>query len=236
MSREQLTIEAMPRTTGKHFSRLYRRTRQIPAVVYGPKTEPLNFAISQNDAVKYSSHGFENSIFILKSSDPKINGLKVLKKSFDIHPVSRVPIHLDFFAPDMTKVVRVQVELRFEGKPEGTKDGGLFSAVRRDVEVECLPTEIPEFIAVDVTNMMLNDSMHVSDVTVPDGIKMITSDRETICTCAIVEEEVAATPAAAATAEGAAAAPGAAGAAAPGAAGAAAPAAGAAAPAAEKKK
>jgi large subunit ribosomal protein L25 len=131
----------------------------------------------------------------------------------------------------MTKAVRVNVELRFVGKALGVGEGGVFSAARRDVEIECLPTEIPEFFEVDVSNIGLNQSMHVSDVNFPSNVKLITSPGETIATVAIVEEVVAAAPEAAAApgAEGAAA-PAAGGTAAPGAA----PAAGAAA-AGEKK-
>lgn len=238
----QSTIEAKPRTAGKHFNRKARREMQIPAVVYGPKTKAVNFTISEQDAIRYSRRGFENTIFTLKSTDEGLNGLKVLRKDIDIHPLSRKPIHLDFFAPDMTKAVRVNVELRFVGKALGVGEGGVFSAIRRDVEIECLPTEIPDFFEVDVSNIGLNQSMHVSDVNFPANVKLITSPTETIASVAIVEEIVAApTPdatAAAATPDAAAAA----GAAAPGAAPGAAPAAGAAAPAAggdkkdEKKK
>lgn len=191
-----------------------------------------------NDAVKYSRLAFENSIFTLESSDPSINGLKVLKKSIDIHPVSRRPIHMDFFAPDMTQAVRVNVEVRITGKAKGTGEGGLVSMVRRDVEIECLPLEIPAFFELDVTELDLNDSMHVSDIKFPENVKVITSLEETIVSCAEVkEEEIVAAPAADAAAAAGAPAAGAAGAA-PAAGGAAAPAAGAAAPAAgaDKKK
>jgi len=185
--------------------------------------------LAENDAIRFSKRAFENTIFTLKSSDKGLDGVKVLRKAIAIHPLSRKPIHLDFYALDMSKTVRVNVELRFSGKSLGVADGGVFNTVRRDVEVECLPTAIPEFFDVDVSNLGLNESMHVSDVKFPEGLKLVTSPQETIATVAMVEEIVAqvVTPdpalAAAAPAAGAAGAP-----AAPGAA----PAAGAAAPAA----
>ncbi len=157
----------------------------------------------------------------LESTDKAINGLKVLRKSHDIHPVTRRPIHMDFFAPDMTQKVRVNVEVRMTGKAAGTAEGGLVTTVRRDIEIECLPLEIPEFFTLDISDLGLNESKHVSDVAFPEGIRVITSQDETIVTCSEVKEEVIAAP----VADPAAAA---AGAAAPGAA----PAAGAAAPAA----
>lgn len=207
---QNLKIVANARAAGKATSRGLRVDRAVPAVVYGPKTKATGLSIPLNDAVKYSARAYENTIFTLESSDATLNGLKVLRKSLDVHPVSRRPIHMDFFAPDMTKKVRVDVEVRITGKAAGTADGGLVSMVRRDVEIESLPLEIPEFFELDVTNLGLNESMHVSDIKFPDNIKVITSMDETIVSCAEVKEEVAAPVVAA---DAAAAAPGAAGAA-----------------------
>ena len=224
MATQEINIKASLRETGKSTARGLRMERQVPAVIYGPKTKPLNIFIHENDAVKYSRTGFENSILTLTSQDATVNGLKVLRKSMDIHPVSRRPIHMDFFAPDMTKKVRVNVEVKLIGKAKGTADGGLVSMVRREVEIECLPLEIPSFFELDITEMDLNESMHVSDIKFPPNVRVITSTDETITTCAEVKEEVAA-PVVAAEGAAAAGATPAAGAAAAGAA-----------PAAEEKK
>lgn len=226
MAQQTITIEVFPRSSKTGLSKM-RLGGHVPAIVYGPKVKNSTFSVAINDAVKYSRRGFENAIFTLKSMDKALDGIKVLSKSVDIHPVSRRPIHLDFFAPDMTKAVRVKVELKFEGKPIGLADGGIFNAVRRDIEVECLPTEIPESITVDVSGIGIDESMHVSDIKIPDTVKLITAIDETIATVAVVAEEVAAPVAAAADPAAAAAAP---------AAGAAAPAAAAAAPAKDAKK
>lgn len=191
MANTNMTIEVLSRQSGKHFSRGLRKEKRIPAVMYGPKTKPLNMTLAENDAIKYSKRAYENTIFTLKSSEKGLDGVKVLRKSIDIHPLSRKPIHLDFYALDMTKTVRVNVELRFTGKALGVADGGVFNTVRRDVEIETLPTAIPEFFEVDVSSLGLNESMHVSDVKFPEGMKLITSPQETIATVAMVEEIVA---------------------------------------------
>ncbi len=218
---QTLTVAATTREPGKSTSRGLRNNRTVPAVVYGPKTKPLTIAIPVNDAVKFSSRGFENRVITLESADSTINGLKVLRKSHDIHPVTRQPIHLDFFAPDMTQKVRVNVKIIIEGKAAGTAEGGLVTVVRRDVEIETLPLEIPESFTLDVSDLGLNESKHVSDIKFPAGVKVITSSDETIVTCAEVKEEAlaaavvdpaaaaapGATPAAGAAAPGAAAAP-----------------------------
>lgn len=235
MSTQELKISANTREAGKGVARGLRQGRFVPAIVYGPKTKPLTISIAEIDAVRYARSGFENSIFTFESKDNSLNGLKVLRKTMDIHPVSRRPVHMDFFAPDMTQKVRVNVEVRLTGKAKGIGDGGLVSLIRREVEIECLPLEIPSHFDLDVSDLELNASMHVSDIKFPENLKVITSMDETIVNCAEVKEEVIAAPVAA----DAAAAPGAEGAAAaPAAGGAAAPAAGAAAPAAteEKKK
>ncbi len=236
MSELELNVEA--RKIGKHTSRGLRRNNQVPAVVYGPKVKNLNIALKENEVVKYAKQQFENSIFVLKSSDPQLNNLKVLKKDSTIHPVSRRPVHLDLFALDLTKTVRVYVEVRFEGKALGVKEGGILNTVTREVEVECLPTAIPQFLAIDITNLGVGDSLHASELQTPTGVKLITLPTETLCTIVTVAEEVAAPVAAAPGAEGAAAAPGAEGAAAaaPGAEGAAAAKGAAPAKAEEKKK
>ncbi len=215
MAQQQINLNASPRNAGKHVSRTLRKDGRVPAVVYGPKTKSVSFDIAKLDAVRASRHGFENTFFTLQSDDKSLNGLKVMRKAVEIHPVSRAPIHLDFFAPDMTQAVRVNVEIRFSGRAEGVKSGGIFNTIRRDVEIECLPLEIPEFFEVDVTNLNLDESMHVSDIKFPENVKLITSPEETIANVAMVKEEVAAPVVAAAPAEGAAAAAPAAGAAAP---------------------
>lgn len=225
--RHDLNIE--PRTTGKHFSRALRRDRKIPAVVYGSSTEPKSVYIDESSVVRYNVRAYENALFNLKSSDAKLGGVVALIKEVIVHPVTRRPQHVDLFALDLKKAVRISIEVKLEGKPVGIADGGLLNVVNRQIEIECLPTEIPENIVVDISGLGVGDALHVSDLKIPAGVKVISAPELTIAVVNLFVEEVVAAP----TAD-AAAAP-AAGAAAP-AAGAAAPAAGAAAPAAGAKK
>lgn len=239
MAGQNIELEVAPRTVGKHFSRALRNQSRVPAVVYGTKIQPASVEAELRlveRVRKLTLH--ENPIFKLKSNDTKLNGVNVMVKAIDIHPLTRRPIHMDLYALDMTQSVRVRIQLKFEGKPIGLADGGSFQIVNRDIEVECLPTQIPESLTIDVSNLGVNDSVHVYDLQMPEGVKAISNKDLTLATVAIIaEEEIPVAAAAAAPAEGAAAA----GAAAPGAAPAApgaAPAAGAAAPAAggDKKK
>jgi len=203
-NRIDLTVE--PREPGKHNSRSLRNSRNVPAVIYGAVT-PINVSVREKEIVKYNTRAYENALFTLKSSDKKADGIVVLVKSVDVHPLSRRPQHVDFFALDLKKAVRVNVEVRLEGKPIGLSEGGLLNVVLRSVEVECLPTEIPEFLTADISNLAVGDALHVSDLTAPGSLKIITGAEQTIAVVNAQEEETAAAPAEAAAAAPAAAAP-----------------------------
>ncbi len=215
-NRFDLTVETRP--TGKHNNRQNRVNRKIPAVIYG-SVKNANILVEEGLILKYNVRAYENALFSIQGADLK-NVVALIKK-VQIHPLTRKPLHVDFFALDLKKAVRVFVEIRAEGKAIGIAEGGLLNMVNRQIEIECLPTEIPNFFTIDVSELGIGQSLHVSDVKLPDGIKLISSSDLTVAVVALAEEEVLTpTPVA-----------GAADAATP-AAGAAAPAAGAAAPAA----
>ncbi len=210
--RIELTVEK--REAGRANARGLRINKMVPGVIYGA-TENVTVQLHVNDVLKYNSRAYENALLNIKSPDSKLNGKVALFKEVVVHPLTRRPEHVDLFALDLTKMVRVSVEVRVEGKAIGIAEGGLLNIVSRQIEVECLPTEIPDFIVVDVTNLGVGDSLHVSDMTIPDGIKLISRPETTIAAVVIQEEEVVAAPvvdaaAAAAPAAGAKAAPGAA--------------------------
>lgn len=222
MSTQRFELTVEPRETGKANSRELRSTRKVPAVIYGALKQNHNVFLEVGAVNKFNTRAYENALFNLKSSDGKLNNVVVLMKEVVVHPLSRVPEHVDLFALDLTKTVRLSIEIKVEGKAAGIADGGLLNVVNRTIEIECLPTQIPEGIVVDVSSLGVGDSIHVSDLKLPDGVKLISSPDTTIAVVNLAEEEnLTPTPAA-----DAAAAP---------AAGAAAPAAGAATPAAAAK-
>ncbi|ODS51125.1 MAG: 50S ribosomal protein L25 [Bdellovibrio sp. SCN 50-8] len=208
MSTQRFDLNVTPRQTGKHFSRGLRNSRQVPAVVYGSSYKNRSITLEEGAILKYNVRAFENALFNLKSDDKELNNVVVLIKEVNVHPLTRRPQHVDLFALDLKKAVRISVELRIEGKPAGIADGGLLNVVNRQIEIECLPTEIPESITVDVSALGVGDSVHVSDLTLPAGVKLISSPDMTVAVCNILEEESttpAAADAAAAPAAGAAA-------------------------------
>lgn len=206
MSKQRIELNVEGRTQGRKEARGLRVKSMVPGIIYG-SIESTNVSVHVNDILKYNTRAYENALMNVKSKDSKLNGKVALIKEVVVNPLTRRPEHFDMVALDLTKTVRVFVEIRVEGKAIGIAEGGLLNVVSRQVEVEVLPTAIPEFIAVDVTNLNVGDSIHVSDMIIPAGIKMISRPETTIAAVVLHEEEVVAAPAAdaAAPAAGAAA-------------------------------
>ena len=205
--KQRIELEIESRIPGRATARGLRLNKKVPGVVYG-STENMHIQLHVNDVLKYNSRAYENALLNLKSSDAGLNGKIALFKEVVVHPLSRTPEHVDLFILDLKKVVKVSVEIRVEGKPIGLAEGGLLNIAIRQLEIECLPTQIPEFLTIDVSNLGVGDSVHVSDLQLPDGIKMLSRTDTTIAAVVVQEEEVIAAPVAAEAAPAAAAAGG----------------------------
>ncbi|HZQ00170.1 MAG TPA: 50S ribosomal protein L25/general stress protein Ctc [Reyranella sp.] len=239
---------------GKGGARSSRRDGLIPAVIYGDKQPPLMIAVEPKSIERVMHHeGFFNHQLKIEVDG---KGYDVLPRDVQIDPVTDKPLHLDFLrvGPDSIITVQVPVHFKNESQAPGIKRGGVLNVVLHEITVRTKPAAIPEFFEVDLTGLEIGHSVHLSALKVPDGVRVVTRDKNptvaSIAAPTVVRDEAAAkaaeaaaAAAAPAVAEGAAApgaapaAPGAApaaGGAAP-AAGAAAPAAGAAAPAAGGK-
>ncbi len=217
MAGPKIDLTVTNRETGKHASRSSRVAGMIPGVVYGPKAKPLNVLTDEKTLTKYIGRKFEATIFNLKSDESGLNGISVLLRDVQVHPLTRRPVHIDFYALDMSANIQVSISLRFDGKPVGLSEGGVFEAIVRDIEIECKPNEIPDEIVVDVSAMGVGEALHVSDVKVPAGMKIMSMPTLTLATVSVPKEEAVAeaAPAAAAAAAPAAGAKGAPAAAAP---------------------
>lgn len=192
-----LAVEA--RAVGKSTCRALRNERKIPANIYGA-IKNQNIYLNESDVLKYNTRKFDNTLFTLKSSLPEANGKIALIKSVDVNPLSRKPVHVDLYALDLTKTVRVSVEVKVEGKPLGLADGGLLNIVQRELEIEVLPNDIPENITIDVSHLGVGDSFHVSELKLAPGVKVISAPELTIAVVNLIEDEVVAPAAVAATA------------------------------------
>lgn len=206
--KERIELSAEARTIGKANSRALRRDGKVPAVIYGSQKNS-NFYVEEKAIKKYNTRAFENALYTLKSSTKDLNDVVVLMKEVTVNALSQRPTHVDFYAIDLKKPIRVFVEIRPEGKPIGLSEGGLLNIVTREVEVECLPTEIPEAITVDISGLGIGQAVHVSDLNVTGAAKILSLGHLTVAVVNKEDEKAAATPEAATPA--AAAAPAAAG-------------------------
>jgi large subunit ribosomal protein L25 len=211
---------------GKGAARAVRRDGRTPAVIYGDSKPPLAIALDHGDIRTkiYAGH------FLTTLYDIEVDGQKhrVIPRDYQLDPVKDFPIHVDFMRLSEGALIRVNVPVHVintEASP-GVKRGGAVNIVTHAIPVRCPPDRIPQAIEVDITGLEINNSKHLSDVKLPEGVKTIAREDMTLVTIVppsgYAEEMKAAAEAAAAAATAAAAAPVA------GAPGAAAPAAGAA--------
>ncbi len=241
---ETLTLKVFGRTkTGKSAAYRARLNNLIPAVVYGPKLKtPLNISIIPKDIRDVYAKAGKTALVTLEAAEggpAELNGTKVLFKDVQGHAYKNLLSHVDLHQIDLTRAVRVTVPLQFTGKSKGLAEGGIMSIGARSVQIKALPTEIPNHIDVDVSDLGVNESIHISELAKKlEGQKyefLFENDFTLVAVVPPEEEKAAEAVAADATAApgaaGAAPVAGAAGAAAPAAAGAKAPAAAAKAPA-----
>jgi large subunit ribosomal protein L25 len=160
---------------GTRVSRRLRTAGTIPAILYGAKQTPISMGIATKDfnRVIHSGAG-ENVVLTLKFAD-KNEGKTAIIKEIQRDPVSRNIVHIDLLAISLKDKIKVNVPVMVTGDAPGIKEGGILEYVQREVEVECLPTQIPEHIMVDVSSLKINESIHVRDLKLTDDqVKVLT--------------------------------------------------------------
>jgi ribosomal protein L25, Ctc-form len=170
---------------GKGSARAIRREGKVPGVIYGDKQPPLSIVLSYKD-VYYKIHGggFLTTVATIDVGGQKIS---VLPKAYQLDPVKDTPLHVDFLRVSSSTEVNVQVPVHFinEEQSPGIKRGGVLNIVRHEVEFHCPANAIPEFITVDLTGTDIGDSIHISAVKLPEGVRPVIQDRDfTIATIA----------------------------------------------------
>jgi large subunit ribosomal protein L25 len=202
----EIVVSAEKRTEkGKNVNRRLRVAGRIPGVVYGGQGEPVAVAVSPKDiaAVLRSASG-ENTLFDL---DLGGNRRKVILKEYQLEPLKGRLLHADFYEVALDKVLEVKVHVEVSGVPVGVKvQGGILDFVTRELEIECLPTDIPDKIVVDVSELEMGKHIRVSDLKLSDKLTMLTDpDVVIVHVVAPRAEEVAAAAAPVEGAEAAAA-------------------------------
>jgi large subunit ribosomal protein L25 len=183
METVMLNVEARPMATKGETGRI-RRSGKVPAVFYGPGKIGQSVCVDARE-FRMKLDGLEGSHLIqLLSPAADFNEKMVLLKEVQRHPVTSSPMHIDFYEVDVNKPITVTVPLHFIGKAQGVTAGGLLQSLRREVTVECLPREIPDFIQVDVTTLGLHDTVHIAELVLPAGVKAVYDTNDAVVTVA----------------------------------------------------
>ena len=174
---EQIKLTANIRSgRGKQAVKKLRRDGLVPGVVYHRGEEPVSIEFLGREFQKIlHSHENENILINLTIEKEKKKSRAVIIKEVQHDPVKRSLLHVDFNEISLTERITVEVEIEAKGEAIGVKqDGGFLDHPLRQIKVQCLPTEIPGHIDVDVSGLKLNDSIHVKDLKVSDKIKVLT--------------------------------------------------------------
>lgn len=161
--------------TGTGPSRRYRRQGKIPAVLYGADKDPTPLLVDANAIGKQLAH----EAFFSHILNVKVDGedTQAVLRSLQRDPATTKVTHVDFFRVSATEEIQMNVPLHFinEDKSPGKKAGGIVSHLMVDVEISCLPKDLPEYIEVDIVNLDIGDSLHLSEIMLPAGVTLATA-------------------------------------------------------------
>ena len=195
----EVTLEVARREdSGKGVARKLRQTGKIPAVVYGGHRESVAITVDRKavtELIQKSQHGIR-SIFLLKMAGTDQQRHAMIK-DVQIDPISRRMTHIDFVRVLMDEVVRVTIPVHHVGTAIGVKEGGILDFQVRDLHVECLPSAIPDSIDVDITNLGMHQYIRVSELKLPDGVKVLDDPDRVVVGVTHARAEVVETPVAA---------------------------------------
>ncbi len=160
---------------GKGASRRLRRDGMVPAVVYGGHKEPKSLMLEHREVAKHLENDAVYSHILELRIDGAKKGEQVILKDMQRHPFKPFVMHMDFQRVSANEKLRVHVPLHFHGEETapGVKAGGMVSHSLIEVEVSCLPKDLPEAIDVDVSAMELNQTLHLTDLNIPEGVELV---------------------------------------------------------------
>ena len=190
---EKIGMEAQKREAlGKEASKKMRREGIVPAVIYGPTIDTTPLEINFKDLSKILDTGCRENVLI----DVKIKGINktamsktVIIKDVQRHPVKGSIKHVDLYEVQMDKVIRVNVPVHITGEAKGVEVGGILQHETRELEIECLPSDIPKSIDVDVTDLDIGGSFHVNDLDVEENITILVDGEQNIVSVVTPQKE-----------------------------------------------
>jgi len=203
---EEITLSVEARNDrGKGAARRLRRSGKVPAVFYGPKSTATPIAVDRKDFAAHVANLEGSHLIRFQSPAADLQQRVALVREVQTHPVDGGILHVDFYEVDLTQRLQVTVPLHFIGKAKGVADGGILQPIVREMEVECLPSDIPQFIEVDVTALDIHDAVHLADVKMPANVTAVFESNEAVVTVLPPTVEEVTTAAAEGEGEGAAA-------------------------------
>jgi len=172
--------------TGKSAARELRRNDEIPAVLYGLK-DNLSLSVGSKEFTKVLADKGRSALIDLKVEGGKQH--KVILKETQTHPLKELCVHADFLEVALDKAVKVSVPVNLVGQSPGEKLGGIINHILKTLEVECLPTNIPQVFDVDMLGVELDQVVHVSDMQLPEGVKVLQRPAEAIVSVHLAKAE-----------------------------------------------
>jgi len=156
----------------------------IPAVFYGPEVDPVNLSLNYRDLEKLIRTGAGENVIIdleIETGESTLSHRAMLKE-IQVDPVKQTILHVDLYEISMDKKIEVEVPITLTGTAMGVSEGGILQQVSRTLEISCLPDNIPDSFELDVTELNIGDSLHVSDLKIPEGIEVLVDEELTVAT------------------------------------------------------
>jgi len=176
---EAIELKAWARQgSGKGGARAVRREGRVPGILYGDKKDPQTIAVDYTAISRQLHTGhFQSTVFTLNVDGTKT---RVIPRDVQLDPVRDFPIHVDFLRLSKDALVTVDVPVRFlnEAASPGLKRGGVLNIVRHEIQVRCPSDAIPDHFDVDLTGLEIGDAIHISAMTLPEGVRPTTTDRD----------------------------------------------------------
>jgi large subunit ribosomal protein L25 len=180
---EEIALAVETREAGtKGVARRLRRGGKIPGVFYGPAVAPTPIVVDGKDFRTHVASLEGSHLIRLRSSAAGLRERVALLKETQVHPVSGEILHVDLYEVDLTKRLQVTVPLHFVGKARGTTEGGILQPILRDIQVECLPSDIPPYIEVDVSELAVHEAVHMTDLKMPPNVTAVFEGNDAVVT------------------------------------------------------
>ena len=168
---ELIELKTNTRTSkGKAAAKALRRDGKIPAILYGKK-DPVMLLVDEGELELVFKKSKTPQVFTNLKIDDGDNRFAMIKE-YQVDPTSQSILHVDFFEIAMDQKINMFIPVTITGKSKGVEMGGMLQVIRRELEIRCLPTNVPEKIEIDVTSMNMGESVHVNDIVPPEGVEI----------------------------------------------------------------